>query len=829
MHYDFRLEMDGVLKSWAVPKGPSLNPADKRLAVLVEDHPVDYQHFEGIIPAGHYGAGPVMVWDRGLYELVGELDGAQQIARGEVKFTLTGEKLRGSYALVKLKNSEKGNEWLMIKHKDAADPHWNIDEHDGSVLTGRTLEEISEEAPPKRAPFAIRPEELRGAQKEALPAKIEPMLATIVERPFSDPAWLYEIKWDGVRALAWVKDGKLELRSRTGRAITKQYPELVALPEHLRARQAVLDGEIVALDERGRGDFEKLQERMHNSSPSAAVVAKAPVTCYFFDLLYCDGYDLRDAPLAGRKALLRLLLTPDERIRYCDHQAEHGKELFELAREHGLEGIVAKRAESAYASGRSPTWAKLKTRVELDAVVVGWTEPRGTREHFGALLLGLYEGDTLEFAGHVGSGFDQKTLKRIIERLRPLAAQKCPCATLPETNEKAYWAKPKLVARIQHSGWTQERRPRHPVFLGLRDDVKPEDCQFVVEAPAAAGRAPAVVTAPAVVGCVLAKKAQIEAELFKGRSDNVTVELDGKRVRLANLNKVYFPEAGYTKRDLLAYYYRIADRLLPFLRNRAMVLRRYPDGIKGMSFFQKDSGDVIPDWMETVTIPSESSKRDEIRFLLCNDVAALLHLTNLGCIDHNPWSSACDDLEHPDYFFFDLDPSDGTEFSTVVTIARALDEKLEELGVRVFLKTSGATGMHMFIPVERGYTYEQLRMFAEIVARLVATENPKLVTQERSVAKRPAGRVYIDVSQNAYGRPLAAVYVVRPFPAAPVSAPVLPRELRPKLRPEDLNLKTIFRRLDKLGDLWGDFWKSCQRLDEPTRRLSSRVPATKKR
>jgi len=362
--------------------------------------------------------------------------------------------------------------------------------------------------------------------------------------------------------------------------------------------------------------------------------------------------------------------------------------------------------------------------------------------------------------------------------------------------------------------------------MGLRADAKPEDCQFENEAGEQAS--PTVAAAPAIAGRALTKRSQIEAELSKGHAENIAIELDGKRLRLTNLNKVYFPEPGYTKRNLLAYYYRIADRLLPFLRDRPLVLRRYPDGISGHSFFQKEAGEIAPDWMETVAIPSEE-KREEIHYLLANDLAALLFLTNLGCIDHNPWSSRRDDLEHPDYFFFDLDPSEGTDFRTVVVVARALSNQLEQLGLKAFLKTSGATGFHLYVPVERVYTYEQLRMFAEIVARLVAREVPHSVTSERTVAKRPPGKIYIDVSQNAYGRPLATAYVVRPFPQAPISTPVKRAELDRTLRPERFNLKTIFERLRAKGDLWGEFWKSCQRIEKALRALSVELPAPQKR
>ncbi len=827
LHYDFRLAINGTLKSWAVPKGPSLSSADKRLAVQTEDHPLEYGGFEGKIPEGSYGAGTVMVWDRGTFNVEGTLDARKQLEREEIKFNLNGEKLRGSFVLVKLRHSEKGNEWLMMKHKDAAeDSAWNIEEHDGSVLTGRTLEEIKEELPPKRKASPIRAAELQGARKCSMPSRVEPMLATLTDRPFSDPNWLFEIKWDGVRALARIENDALTLRSRTGVDMDKRYPELASLPDALAARQAILDGEIVALDTLGHSDFELLQERMHVRAPSESLLSRVPVVYFAFDLLYCDGYDLRETPLLDRKQLLHRLLRTSEQFRYSDHQLEHGKELFGLAEQNGLEGIVAKRADSPYVGDRSPYWVKLKITKTVDAVVGGWSAPRSAALPFGSLLLGLYQGKKLRFIGHVGSGFDAKKLKEVTSKLKELAAPACPFDTVPETNERPSWVSPVLVARVKFSGWTQEHSLRHPVFLALREDARPMDCQLENEAASAAD--PTAVRASEFVGRVLNTKAQIEAELFKGRSETVTIELDGKRLRLSNLNKVYFPESGYTKRNLLAYYYRMADFVLPFLGDRPLVLRRYPDGIKGQAFFQKDLREGIPEWF--TTMPLDSEKRgEEIHYATANDRASLLFLTGLGCIDHNPWSSRYADLEHPDYFFFDLDPSEGTDFSVVVTIARVLHEKLEELRLVSFLKTSGATGIHLYIPVEPVYTYEQLRTFAEIVARTVTAEHSNLVTNERSVARRPAGRVLIDVQQNALGRPLAAPYAVRAFPQAPVSAPLLPRELRPGLRPASLNIKTVFARLKEKGDLWGDFWERRQRLENAIESLSRRVsPSAKK-
>jgi bifunctional non-homologous end joining protein LigD len=859
LHYDFRLEIDGVLKSWAVPKGPSLSPADKRLAVQTEDHPLDYADFEGVIPEGSYGAGPVMLWDRGTFEAESpsgsirstgspassgrrrtsaDLSASEQLERGELKFSLSGHKLRGSFVLVKLQRSVKGNEWLLIKHRDAAaDPDWNIDEHDGSVLTGRTLEEIEEGAPARsNADSDPAPALLSGARRAIMPEKVSPTLATLVEKPFSDPEWLFEVKLDGERALAWVREGKLELRSRVARNITAQYPELAELPARLPFDEAVLDGEIVALDGGGRSDFERLQRRMHVEKPSAALVRDVPVIYYLFDLLYADGYDLREAPLEERKDLLRRFVRWGDPFRYSDHQVEHGSELFELAKRQGLEGIIGKRVSSPYPGARTSEWVKFKATREVDAAIGGWTAPRGSRQHFGALLLGLYdESDVLRYIGSVGTGFREERQRIISRKLQDLATDVCPFSPAPETREQPFWTEPKLVARVRYANWTGARQLRQPAFLGLRDDRDPGDCRLEIELGGgeeavhqdqASGPGPDGFTptrssrGPALAGRVLSGPREIEDELFRGSAEQATVEIDGRILRLTNLNKVYFPGEGITKRELIAYYYRMAECILPFLRDRPLVLRRYPDGIEGQAFFQKEAGSAAPEWMETVDIESEG-KRQRIRYFMAGDRAALLYLTNLGCIDHNPWSSRRDSLEEPDYVFFDLDPTAGTPFATVVRVAQAVLGKLQEAGLEVFIKTSGATGMHLWVPLERLYTYEQVRTFADIVGRLVARDLPGEVTAQRSVEKRPPGTVLVDAAQNALGRPLAAPYSVRAFPQAPVSAPIKGGELTLRLRPERLNLQTMVQRVERVGDLWADFWRSRQRLDEALERLAS--------
>ena len=823
LHYDLRLEIDGVLKSWAVPKGPSLNPKDKRLAVMTEDHPLEYGDFEGIIPEGNYGAGTVVVWDTGEYLPEGPLTASDQVVKGEIKFSLRGKKLGGSFVLVRLKPkpaTAPAKDWLLIKHDDAhTDSNWDIEQHPDSAVTGRTLDEVREGLPPDQAGVPATAGSLEGARAAPLLTDAQPMLGTLVTKPFSDPDWVFELKWDGIRALAWIDGGECQLRSRLGREITDRYPELAILPGLVRAREAVLDGEIVVLDSEGRGDFEQLQSRMHTAKPSPSLLTSAPIAYYVFDLLYCDRYDLREAPLLERKRLLREILTSDGPVRISDHVVEKGTELFDLAARHGAEGVVAKQAHSTYVGGRSPYWAKLKVTREVEAVIGGFTSPSGGRPHFGSLLVGLYEGRRLRFVGGVGSGFNEESLARVGGQLIKLETTKRPFPEPPETKGEPHWVKPELVARVKFNSWTREQRLRAPVFLGLRDDIDAKDCRLEAEPPVE----PTLSKKTGVTGVPrLRGNRAIEAELFEGKRESVILEIGRSPVRLTNLNKTYFPEPGYTKRDLLAYYYRVADVILPFLEGRPLVLHRYPNGVTGQAFYQKAAAEETPDWIETQPIYSEERKKD-IPYLMAPDLASLLYLANLGCIEQHPWSSSVPHLENPDYVFFDLDPTEGTPYSTVVEVARSIHHILDRIEVKVFLKTSGATGFHMWLPLEAQYDYGQIRAFAEIVSRVVAAQMPDRVTLERSTQRRDQGKVYLDYSQNGLGRPLATVYSVRPFPQATVSAPVSAQELRRGLKPERFTIKTVPARLEKVGDLWKDFWKCRQPIEPAIKRLRAEI------
>jgi bifunctional non-homologous end joining protein LigD len=840
LHYDFRLEVNGVLKSWAVPKGPSLNPADKRLAVQTEDHPLEYGGFAGTIPAGHYGAGEVAIWDSGTFEPEGTLSAADQIERGELKFILHGKKLNGSFVLVRIRGRGNGakKEWLLIKHRDYA--------ADTSGPAGRVAEPMLPVRPKgephdghRRSDGQAPPKMPEGARKSAMPERpLQVALATLAERPSSDPSWIFEIKWDGIRTLARVDDGKVRLWSRTKRDITAEFPDLSAIAAAVNAREALLDGEVVVLDSAGKSDFQRLQSRMGVRNPSARLMRETPVVYYVFDILFCDGYDLRHIPLVERKEFLKGILGESRLMRYSDHQIGEGEKLFELAQKEHLEGIIGKQASSAYPSGRTTAWLKFKMDKEVDAVVGGWTEPRGSREYFGALLLGLYDGSKLEFVGGIGSGFTVESQKRLWPILQSLKTKECPFAKKPETREKATWVKPELVARARFEGWTEGTHLRQPRFVGLQEDRDPRECTFEKEMNAPVGqqevqeemqerRSAKTKRARASGRPHLEHRTTssqnshtdgFEKELADGSAEEIFADVDGRRLRFTNLNKVYFPEDGIKKRDLLAYYADMAPFLLPFLKDRPLVLRRYPNGIHGQSFFQKDADKSTPEWVKTVPIMSEDTGKPT-HYFIANDRATLLYLTNLGCIDHNPWSSRVGSLEHPDYIFFDLDPTPKTPFSSVIKLAKMLLAILEEVKLTAFSKTSGATGFHIFVPVELRYTFEQARTFVEAVASIVNARDPHLLTAERSVRKRPEGRIYLDAHQNSSGQSLAAVYTVRAFPHAPVSAPVRAGELRPSLHPETWNLKSVKRRIHTAGDLWANFWEQRQEIEPAAERL----------
>jgi len=830
LHYDFRLEIGGVLVSWAVPKGPSLEPLSKFLAAKVEDHPLDYGEFEGNIPAGNYGAGSVMLWDRGTWELLGDAPVEQQLARGDLKFRLHGEKLKGEFAIVHMKNRGKGNEWLLIKKRDAdAVPGWDIEQYAWSVLSGRTQQEIAQglparktkketagdpqrewksrpaahpskvaakAAPPGKTKTAANPASLKGAVKAAMPTAITPMKAALATTPPRGDEWLFEVKWDGVRAICFVDQESLRLVSRTGHSCEKQYPELSVIPHYLAASQAILDGEIAALDEKGVARFELIQPRIAQSDANAVshMARSRPVVYFAFDLLYLNGYDLRQAALIERKQLLESILTPTGVLRLSEHFPGAGDAMLQAAQETGIEGLMAKRAGSRYESRRSGDWIKIKIVERQEFIVCGFTA--GERDYFGALVLGLYDNGKMVWAGNVGTGFDQKTMAMLRQKLDPLTAADSPFPDAPKVGKDVTWVKPELVAEVKFANWTNEGRLRAPVYLGLRPDVNPSDCvrEVVRQAPG------------------LSKE-----RLLPNTANEVTLTIEKHPLKFTNLNKVFYPAEGIVKRDLLNYYDAVAGLILPHLKDRPLSLKRYPNGIEQQFFFQKDAPLTFAPWLRAEEIYSDHNEAP-IRYVFAEDRASLLYLVNLGCIDHNPWMSHTPTLDNPDFVLIDLDPQD-CPYDTIVEAALLVREKLDAIGLKGYPKTTGGDGMHIYIPLEPIYSYEESRTFAEILAHLVQRDRPELFTTPRAVAKRQKGRVYFDWVQNGKSKTIAAPYVLRAYPGAPVATPLAWDEVKPGLTPAQFNIYNAPERFAKTGDLFAGVLKNLQRLEDPLHKL----------
>lgn len=778
LHYDLRLEINGVLKSWAVPQGPTLDPTIKRLAVHVEDHPLLYAHFEGNIPKGNYGGGSMMLWDSGTYELLGDMDVEAQIDRGDFKFRLHGQKVQGEFALVRIKSS-KANEWLLLKKKDAAArADWDIEQFAHSVATGRTQDEIAADLPARTT-----------AQ---MPEGLTPMLASVGPTPRGEQ-WVYEIKWDGVRALCYISGGKTKLVGRRGTLFDRQYPELDSLAQAVKTSTAILDGEICALDDAGRPSFEKLQPRIMATDTSAiARMARSnPVVFFVFDLLYAGGQDLRDLPLLERKERLRALIEVTPHLRYSDHFVTGVDELLAAAKAQGLEGVVAKHKQSRYVGDRTRDWVKLKIRQEQDVVIAG--RMAGERPPFGSLLMGVWDQGKLLYAGTVGSGFDGSLLKKLAARLAPYETTQSPFAEAIRFPREVVFARPELVATVAYHEVTSEGRLRAPVFIRLREDVAPREC---VRNPAEA------ITAR-------------EPLLPEGKEETI-LTVDGHRLKFTNLNKTYYPDDGIAKRELINYYAAVADLLLPHLADRPLSLRRYPDGIAQAGFFQKNAAEGFPAWMRTATIVAEHHEQREQ--IIGGARADLLYLSNLGCIDQNPWMSRLDTLDHPDFILIDLDPYE-CPYSKIVEAALLIRHKLDLLELTGYPKTTGGNGLHIFVPLEPIYTYDQSRGIAEVLARIVAAERPDLFTLPRAVGKRDPGKVYFDYLQNARGKTISAPYVPRAHRGAPVATPLEWRELRHTLKPTDFHLRNAMERFDRTGDLFAGVLAKPQRLETAFEKL----------
>jgi bifunctional non-homologous end joining protein LigD len=794
LHYDFRLELDGVLKSWAVPKGPSLNPLDKRLAMMTEDHPLDYRTFEGVIPEGNYGAGAVMVWDEGTY---GPAEGGDEktlregMRAGRLHFVLSGQKLRGEWILARMKGRQE-NSWLLMKKDDkfaVADPE---PLEDRSAATGRSLEQIAM-ASDKTWSSNRRKErrtavDLTGAPKTDPPRQVAPMLAMLVEESFDRPGWFFEVKWDGYRAIGEKVEGRVRLYSRNGLSFAEKFPPVAEALKELPL-DAVVDGEVTALDPEGKPSFQDLQNYQRTG--------KGNLVYYVFDLLWLNGRDLRGWPLAKRKTALAAILPVHPGLRLSDHVEEKGRAFLEAATDQGLEGIVAKDAQSPYREGvRSRDWLKIKTILRQEAVVAGFTEPRGGRKHMGALILGVYENKELVYIGHTGGGFTDKTLADTRRRLNELTQKDCPFGKRPKTNAPVHWVQPRLVCEVAFRQWTEDGHMRMPIFLGWREDKPAQDVRR--ERPVKGAVPPAAPAAPEETSPPR-RPGKFFGTQSPRREENREISAGGHRVKLTHLNKLYWPDEKITKGDLLAYYRQTASLMMPYLRDRPESLHRYPDGVHGESFYQKNFDMPLPEWVETVNIRSDTESRN-LRYIVCQNEATLLYMANLGCIEINPWNSRTAHLDRPDYLVIDLDPVE-VPFETVIDTARAVKEVLDEGGIRGYCKTSGGRGLHIFVPLGARYTNDQSRTFAEILVNLVHERTPRITSLERSPLKR-RHKVYLDFLQNRRGQTLAAPYCVRPKPGAPVSTPLRWEEVKKGLDPKAFNIRSVHERIHKLGDIW---------------------------
>jgi bifunctional non-homologous end joining protein LigD len=762
-HYDFRLEHAGVLLSWAVPKGPSLDPADKRLAVRVEDHPVDYVDFEGVIPEGNYGAGAVIVWDRGRFEPAGDFDAG--LESGKLLFDLFGHKLRGRWTLVKTKRGPK--DWLLIKERDGHVRHGDAARlPEDSVLSGRSVEHLAAGADGAEALAAA----CRAAGAKAAKVRfqdIRPMLAT-PGQPFSHPDWVFEIKYDGYRLLGGKERGRVRLFSRTGRDFTGVFPDVAEAIGALPQDDFLLDGEVVVHGANGLPSFSGLQQRglLTRRADIERAALKLPATLYAFDLPIAAGHDLRALPLRARKRLLATVLPSVGAIRFSEHIDQHGERMFAEVGKLGIEGIVAKRADSSYVSRRSTDWVKISTRTGDDFAVIGSLPPKSGRQPFGALLLAQLASDGWRYSGRVGSGFSARDFEALSPKLAG-AAPAAPPAGADDESRDARWTQPCAVVEVHYKTRSSNGRLRQPVFIAIRTDKAPEDCRALDD-----DEPPVALEEP-----------------------QPSPSVSGRRnVKVSNRDKVFWPDDGYTKGDLVDYYVAVAPRLLPYLQNRPLVLTRYPDGVNGKSFFQKDAPEFVPDWLRLETLWSEGSERD-IRYFVLEDDAGLAYVANMASIPLHVWSSRIGSLERPDWCILDLDPK-GAPFEHVVRVARVIHELCKAVSLPSYAKTSGSTGLHVLIPLGARYTHEQSRGMAELLARWVVRELPDIATIKRQVTARD-GKVYVDYLQNGHGRLLVAPFSARPVLGAMVSMPLRWDQVTSRLDMRRYTIKTVPRLLAK--------------------------------
>ena len=828
-----------MLKSWSVPKGPSLDPEIKRLAVMVEDHPLDYASFEGAIPKGEYGAGEVIVWDRGVYspdeqgrflftsrkEAESELN--EGLGKGKLSIFLRGHKLKGSWALVKMQKSE--NNWLLIKHRDDyAQPGSDVLKQDHSVLSGHALTAKGETQPVVPVPAPLDPREVSEAHTASFPTSIAPMLAHLADAVFSNPEWIFEPKLDGYRLITHIQDGKVTLKSRRGIDVTQQYADLLPDLSRQPASELVLDGEVVVMDEKGRLCFQCLQQYLRSVQAKTGPSKHLPLIYYVFDILYLDGYNLCDVALRFRKELLHNILRVSDQVRLIDYFEETGEKVYKAALDNGLEGMVAKRFDSSYQPGeRSHDWLKVKSMRSDEFIIGGYSVGEGGRAGtFGALLLGYFDDKgKLKYAGHVGTGFDERMLAEMKKRLEALKTKKRPFSEMPPLNAPTTWVRPELVAEVKFSEWTQDGVLRIPVFLRLREDKSPAEIHKGDD-----------VSSPSSVDKTSPNAAEDILQQLQKSKNKTTIEIEGNKISLTNLDKILWPATdttpALTKLQFLSYLAAVGNYFLLHLKDRPLTLNRYPNGINGEHFYQRHWNNPIPDFVTRVNITEEDGKKNE--YLICDNLSTLLWLGQLGNLEFHTWFSRISPapdmpsdkidvdyiLNHPDFIIFDLDPylysgkeAAGAEpemnrkaFARVSQTALWLKEVLDGLALSAFIKTSGKTGLHIHVPIVRQLDYKAVRSAAATIGKFLRQKHPKDITMEWAVEKR-TGKIFIDYGQNVRGKSLASVYSPRPAPEATVSTPLRWEEVG-KVYPTDFTILTLPDRLKKTGDLWAKILSS---------------------
>jgi bifunctional non-homologous end joining protein LigD len=821
LHYDFRLELDGALKSWAVPKGPSLDPKIKRLAIHVEDHPLDYATFEGTIPEGHYGAGDVIVWDRGVW--IPQGDPAKAYTEGRLKFELKGEKLGGLWNLVRTHMPGKQEQWFLIKHQDSAarpDSEYDVVAAEpDSVLSDRTILEKKHGAdknqPIKKAPAKARKEkspQLTGARKARLPELLKPELATLVESAPSGE-WSYEIKFDGYRVMARIDHDEVKLFTRNGHDWTHKLPGQAEALAALGLESAWLDGEMVVANEQGVPDFQALQNAFDSGS-------SASIVYYLFDLPYLNGVDLREVPVEERRAALATVLKLNENplLRFSDAFDESPEALLNSACEMQMEGLIGKRLGSPYVSRRTRDWIKLKCKHRQEFVVVGFTDPKGARSAFGALLLGLHDPDSgeLRYAGKVGTGFNEATLKRIYEQLKSLQTKK-PSVVNPPSGFEAkgvHWLKPTLLAEVAFAEMTKDGSVRHAVFHGLRDDKPAEE--ITEELPNAVNTSASKTAAPK--STAKNKSAAEKPDAAEPKSAQSTVApsqigLASGKVRITHPDRVIDASSGTTKMQLAQYYASVAEWILPQLKDRPVALVRAPDGIAGELFFQKNA--------ERLAIPGIVTLDKELTgqpVMIINNAKALIGAVQMSTVELHTWNATSVDLDKPDRFVLDLDPDPALPWKSMIEATQLTLTVLDELGLKAFLKTSGGKGIHLVVPLTRKHGWDEVKDFSHAIVSHMA----KLLPDRFSAVSGPKnriGRIFIDYLRNGLGATTICAYAVRTREGLPVSVPIFREEVAQLKGGNQWNVHNVHERLAEIGDEpWADLKKTRQTITAEMRR-----------